>query len=74
MREHLYAMLVPEKAMHCVLGDFRALSNRSLFIPIEQIYKYGLSPKLAVSSVVCIDLENDVITSISLRACQRAVN
>jgi hypothetical protein len=36
-------------------------------------YKYGLSPKLAVFSIVCIpevqiDLENDVITSVSLRA------
>ena len=27
LREHLYAMLVPEEEMHCVLGDFRALSN-----------------------------------------------
>ena len=57
-------------------------------------YKYGLSPKLAVSSVVRViilvslracaripgvtgiqtDLENDVITSISMRACLRAEN
>jgi hypothetical protein len=45
---------------------------------LNTLSTYGLGPKLAVSSVVynpeeqsggCPDLENDVITSVSLRAC-----
>jgi hypothetical protein len=43
-------------------------------------YKYGLSPKLTASSVMCVinladvqtDRESDVITSVSLRACARS--
>jgi hypothetical protein len=40
-------------------------------IPGVTYSKYGLSPKLAVFSVVYTDLGNDVITSVSLCACAR---